>query len=61
MNQGKNKNIIYKKETIGVDNIIAIVIMLAILIIISAVVTFAKNGLAMMMMNIINKILGNKK
>ncbi len=43
------------------DNIIAIVIMLAILIIISAVVTFAKNGLAMMMMNIINKILGNKK
>lgn len=43
------------------DNIIAIVIVLIILIVISAIVTFAKNGLAMAMMNLINKILGNKK
>ena len=43
------------------DNVIAVAIVMAILVVLLAIITFLKNGLAMVMMNIINKILGNKK
>lgn len=43
------------------NDIMAIVIVVAILVVFCAIITFLKNGLAMIMMNIINKILGNKK
>lgn len=42
------------------QDILAVVLVLAILIVISAVVTFAKNGLAILMLNAIKKILGMK-
>ena len=43
------------------NEVIAIVIVIAILVVFRAIITLLKNGLAMTMMNIINKILGNKK
>ena len=43
------------------NNIVAIVIVLGVCIVIRAFITFAKNGLAMLMLNVVNKIFGKKK
>lgn len=43
------------------NNVMAVVIVMVILVVLGAVITFLKNGLVIVMMNIINKILGNKK
>lgn len=46
---------------IAMDSILAVVIVLGVCIVIRAVITFTKNGLVMLMMNIVNKIFAKKK